>query len=96
MCINALVVGLLMNRTPAQVRMVMIDPKRVELTPYAGIPHLYTEPVVEPDRAIVILRSLVQEMMERFRLLESAGVRNIAAFNAKSFREDAVLADPGR
>ena len=83
-CINALVVGLLMNRTPEQVRMVMIDPKRVELTPYAGIPHLYTEPVVEPERAIVILRSLVQEMMERFRLLESAGVRNIAAFNAKS------------
>ena len=83
-CINALIVGLLMNRTPEQVRMVMIDPKRVELTPYAGIPHLYTEPVVEPDRAIVILRSLVQEMMERFRLLESAGVRNIATFNAKA------------
>ena len=83
-CMNALIVGLLMNRTPEQVRMVMIDPKRVELTPYAGIPHLYTEPVVEPDRAIVILRSLVQEMMERFRILESAGVRNISAFNAKS------------
>ena len=83
-CMNALIVGLLMNRTPEQVRMVMIDPKRVELTPYAGIPHLYTEPVVEPERAIVILRSLVQEMMERFRILESAGVRNITAFNAKS------------
>ena len=83
-CMNALIVGLLMNRTPEQVRMVMIDPKRVELTPYAGIPHLYTEPVVEPDRAIVILRSLVQEMMERFRILESAGVRNISAFNNKS------------
>ncbi len=83
-CMNALIVGLLMNRTPEQVRMVMIDPKRVELTPYAGIPHLYTEPVVEPERAIVILRSLVQEMMERFRILESAGVRNIAAFNTKS------------
>ena len=83
-CMNALIVGLLMNRTPEQVRMVMIDPKRVELTPYAGIPHLYTEPVVEPERAIVILRSLVQEMMERFRILESAGVRNISAFNAKS------------
>ncbi len=83
-CMNALIVGLLMNRTPEQVRMVMIDPKRVELTPYAGIPHLYTEPVVEPERAIVILRSLVQEMMERFRILESAGVRNISAFNTKS------------
>ena len=83
-CMNALIVGLLMNRTPEQVRMVMIDPKRVELTPYAGIPHLYTEPVVEPERAIVILRSLVQEMMERFRILESAGVRNISSFNAKS------------
>ncbi len=83
-CINALIVGLLMSRTPEQLRMVMIDPKRVELTPYAGIPHLYTEPVVEPERAIVILRSLVQEMMGRFQQLQSAGVRNIATFNEKS------------
>ncbi len=83
-CINTLIVGLLMTRTPEQVRMVMIDPKRVELTPYAGIPHLYTEPVVEAERAIVILRSLVQEMMDRFQQLQSAGVRNIASFNQKS------------
>src|SRR5690606_6511191 len=54
-CMNAIITGLIMSRTPAQVRMVMIDPKRVELTPYAGIPHLYTPVVVESDRAVATL-----------------------------------------
>lgn len=80
-CMNTIATGLLMNKTPEQVRIVMIDPKRVELTPYTGVPHLYAPPVVEPDVAVGILKALVEEMSDRFKVLESAGVRNIVAYN---------------
>lgn len=83
-CMNAIITGLLMSRSPAQTRMVMIDPKRVELTPYAGIPHLYTDVVVEADRAVATLKALIAEMMGRFRVLEKAGVKNIVSFNERS------------
>jgi DNA segregation ATPase FtsK/SpoIIIE-like protein len=83
-CMNAIITGLIMSKTPLEVRLVMIDPKRVELTPYQGIPHLYTPVVVEADRAIIVLKSLVDEMMGRFRQLEKAGVKNIAAYNDKA------------
>ncbi|MBT4074413.1 MAG: DNA translocase FtsK [Chloroflexi bacterium] len=80
-CMNTIATGLLMNKTPEEVRIVMIDPKRVELTPYTGVPHLYAPPVVEPDVAVGILKALVEEMSDRFKVLESAGVRNIVAYN---------------
>lgn len=83
-CINTIVTGLLLCRNPMQVRMVMIDPKRVELTPYQGIPHLYSPVVVEPNRALAVLKALTREMMERFAKLESAGVKNISHFNSRS------------
>ena len=83
-CINTIVTGLLLCRNPMQVRMVMIDPKRVELTPYQGIPHLYSPVVVEPTRALAVLKALTREMMERFAKLESAGVKNITHFNSRS------------
>lgn len=83
-CMNAIITGLLLTRTPYQVRLIMIDPKRVELTPYSGIPHLYTPVVVEPTRAVPILKALIKVMMERYRTLEQAGAKNIAAFNQKS------------
>ncbi len=83
-CMNTIATGLLMNRTPEQVRIVMIDPKRVELTPYTGVPHLYAPPVVEPDVAVGILKALVEEMSERFKVLERAGVRNIVAYNEQA------------
>ena len=83
-CMNAVITGLLMTLNPTQVRMIMLDPKRVELTPYQGIPHLYNPVVVETERAIIILKSLVSEMMERFKLLEEAGVKNISSYNAKT------------
>ena len=83
-CMNAIITGLLMTLNPTQVRMIMLDPKRVELTPYQGVPHLYNPVVVETERAIIILKSLVSEMMERFKLLEEAGVKNISSYNAKT------------
>mgnify|MGYP006151208015 CR=1 FL=1 len=83
-CMNTIATGLLMSRTPEQVRIVMIDPKRVELTPYTGVPHLYAPPVVEPDVAVGILKAAVEEMSDRFKVLESAGVRNIIAYNEQA------------
>lgn len=83
-CMNAIISGLIMTKTPLELRLIMIDPKRVELTPYQGIPHLYHPVIVEADRAVVVLRSLVDEMMGRFRQLEQAGVKNISSYNEKS------------
>ena len=81
---NTIVTGLLLTRTPVDLRMVMIDPKRVELTPYQGIPHLYTPVIVDPERAVKALKALVKEMMDRFSTLEAAGVKNIISYNEKS------------
>ena len=83
-CMNTIVTGLLMTRTPVELRMVMIDPKRVELTPYQGIPHLYAPVIVDPERAVKALKALVKEMMDRFSTLEAAGVKNITSYNDKS------------
>ena len=83
-CMNAIITGLIMTKTPLALRLIMIDPKRVELTPYQGIPHLYHPVVVEADRAVIVLKSLVDEMMGRFRQLEKASVKNIASYNEKS------------
>jgi len=83
-CINALLSGLLMVRTPADLRLLLIDPKRVELTPYDGIPHLYVPTVVEPDRTVTVLKAIANEMMRRFKVLESAGAKNIVSFNEKA------------
>jgi S-DNA-T family DNA segregation ATPase FtsK/SpoIIIE len=82
-CMNAIITGLILTKTPLDVRLIMIDPKRVELTPYQGIPHLYHPVIVESARAVIVLRSLVDEMMGRFRQLENAGVKNIASYNEK-------------
>ena len=83
-CMNSIITGLIMTKTPDDLRIVMIDPKRVELTPYEGIPHLYTPVVVEADQAVIVLKSLVKEMMDRFKILENFGVKNILTFNKKS------------
>ena len=83
-CMNSIITGLLLFRTPAEVRLVLIDPKRVELTPYTGVPHLLIPPIVESDVAVNALKGLVTEMMERFQLLEKAGAKNIATYNEKS------------
>ncbi len=83
-CMNTIVSGLLLCRTPLEVRMVMIDPKRVELTPYQGVPHLYTPVVVEAERAVAVLKALTREMMDRFATLESAGVKNISTYNDRA------------
>ena len=82
--INSIIAGMITTKTPEEVRMILIDPKRVELTPYGKIPHLYTEEViVDTDKAVEVLSSTVTEMMNRFKILEKVGVKNISDFNKK-------------
>jgi DNA segregation ATPase FtsK/SpoIIIE-like protein len=83
-CINTLICSLLVQATPAQLRMVMIDPKRVELQGYNGLPHLAVPVIVESHQAAAALRWAVSEMERRYRLLAHEGVRNIAVFNERA------------
>ncbi|MCX6785835.1 MAG: DNA translocase FtsK 4TM domain-containing protein [Candidatus Komeilibacteria bacterium] len=81
-CINNVIISLLYQYSPDQLKMIIVDPKKVELTNYNGIPHLLTPVITEVDKTINALRWTVREMDERFRLLNLAGKRNIDAYNA--------------
>ncbi len=80
-CLNVLVTSLLMRNPPERVRLILIDPKRVELTHYEGAPHLITPVVTHPKRASEALAWAVREMELRLETLALAGMRNIAAYN---------------
>jgi S-DNA-T family DNA segregation ATPase FtsK/SpoIIIE len=80
-CLNVLVTSLLMRNRPDRVRVILIDPKRVEMTNYEGVPHLITPVVTHPKRASEALAWAVREMELRLETLALAGVRNIAAYN---------------
>lgn len=82
-CINSVVASLLLTKTPDQLRIMMVDPKRVELTPFNKIPHLVTPVIVEVDEVNSALRALMREMMRRYQQMEEIGARNIAGYNAK-------------
>ena len=81
--INTVISCLLMEKTPEDIRLLLVDPKRVELTPYNGIPHLLTPVVTETDQVVGLLKGLIREMSDRYRRMEDIGVRNIEAFNKK-------------
>lgn len=81
--INAMIMSILMRATPDEVRFIMIDPKRVEFTPYNGIPHLYVPVVTEPKEAASALSWGVAEMERRLKVFSKIGVRNITQYNAK-------------
>ncbi len=81
--VNAMIMSILMRATPDEVRFIMIDPKRVEFTPYNGIPHLYTPVVTEPKEAASALAWGVAEMERRLKLMSEIAARNIAEYNAK-------------
>lgn len=82
--INGMIMSILMRATPAEVRMIMIDPKRVEFTPYNGIPHLYVPVVTESREAASALSWAVAEMERRLKLFSKIGARNIGQYNAKA------------
>jgi S-DNA-T family DNA segregation ATPase FtsK/SpoIIIE len=82
-CMNGIIASLIAHQSPDRLRMLLVDPKRVELTPYNGIPHLVTPVVTDPDKVVRLLRGAIAEMGRRYKLLEEAGVRNIASYNRK-------------
>ncbi len=81
-CINSLILSLLYKSTPDEVRLIMIDPKMVELGVYNGIPHLYVPVVTDPKKAAGALQWAVVEMLKRYRLFSEIGVRDLAGYNA--------------
>ncbi|MEY2468165.1 MAG: segregation ATPase FtsK/SpoIIIE, family [Actinomycetota bacterium] len=93
-CINSLITSILVRSTPDQVRMILIDPKRVELGQYNGLPHLLTQVVVNPKRAANALSWAVKEMERRYELLYEVGVRDITGYNTAFDRGD-LKPEPG-
>ena len=84
-CVNALITSLLYQNSPSELKFIMVDPKRVELTSYNGIPHLLTPVITDPDKAINSLKWSISEMENRYDLLSQLGARNIESYN-KSVR----------
>lgn len=83
-CINTFLASLLFRASPAEVKLILVDPKRVELTGYNNIPHLLTPVIVEPEKVISALRWILAEMDRRYKLFAEAGVRNIDGYNEMS------------
>ncbi len=81
--INTMILSLLYRMTPQECRLIMIDPKMLELSVYDGIPHLLTPVVTDPKKAVVALKWTVREMEDRYRKMSKVGVRNIEGFNAR-------------
>ncbi|MDQ4036913.1 MAG: DNA translocase FtsK [Actinomycetota bacterium] len=92
--INALLASLLLRATPAQLQMILIDPKMVELTPYDGVPHLITPIITDPKKAATSLVWLVEEMEQRYLDMRASGVRHIDEFNRR-VGSGKITAPPG-
>jgi len=80
-CLNSIICCLLLHNTPNDIRFIMVDPKRVELTPFNSIPHLATPVIVDTNKALTTLRGLNKEMDNRYQMLAKVGARNIEAYN---------------
>jgi len=83
-CINAFLTSLLFRAAPTEIKLILVDPKRAELTRYNGIPHLLSPVIVEPEKVISALRWLMAEMDRRYKLFAQAGARNIDSYNEMS------------
>ncbi len=86
-CINALLLSLIYQNTPQDLKLILVDPKRVELTLYNGIAHLLTPVIVDPDKTVSALKWAVAEMERRYHVLSQAGKRNITEYNQAKTKE---------
>jgi len=86
-CLNSIIASLLMNNTPDELQFIMIDPKRVELIAFSGVPHLMTPVIIEKEKAVEMLKWGSQEMDNRYRKLALAGAHNIEGYNTSSKAE---------
>ncbi len=90
-CMNTFLTALLFQNAPDQLKFILIDPKRVELMPYDGIPHLLTPVITESEKALQALRWAVAEMGRRLHRFSESGCRNIEEYNAKQLEQETVL-----
>ncbi len=87
-CINTVIMSILMNARPDEIKLVMIDPKKVELTPYTNLPHMIAPVITEAHGAYAALSWLVKEMQTRYDILKQLGLRNITAFNNRTINQE--------
>ncbi|MCE5319134.1 MAG: DNA translocase FtsK [Parachlamydia sp.] len=87
-CINTIIMSILLNARPDEIKMIMVDPKKVELTPYSRLPHMLAPVITEPQGARAALNWMVKEMENRYELLKLMGVRNIDGFNTRTINKE--------
>lgn len=87
-CINTIIMSILLNSRPDEIKLLMVDPKKVELTAYSKLPHMLAPVITEPRDACSALNWLVREMEKRYEILKQIGVRNIDAFNTRKINQE--------
>lgn len=92
-CINSVIISILMRSKPDEVKLVLVDPKKVELSGYNGIPHLLTPVVTDPKKANIALKKIVVEMERRYEVFSETNVKNIAGYNAYIDKENKKRSD---
>ena len=92
-CINTIICSILMRAKPDEVKLILVDPKKVELSSYNGVPHLLAPVVTDPKKAANVLREVVSEMERRYDLFASANVRNIEGYNVYANNKNSNLED---
>ncbi|MBR3897901.1 MAG: DUF87 domain-containing protein [Bacilli bacterium] len=92
-CINSMISSILMRTKPDEVKLVLVDPKKVELSMYNGVPHLLTPVVTDPKKANIVLQKIVKMMEDRYDLFENSKTKNIAGYNAYIEKKNEDLPD---
>ncbi|MDA8773978.1 DNA translocase FtsK [Chlamydiia bacterium] len=87
-CINTIIMSILLTSSPEDVRLIMVDPKKVELTPYTSLPHMIAPVITDSNEAVDALKWLVVEMESRYEVLKQVGFRNIESFNNRDIDDD--------
>jgi len=94
-CMNSILSGLLVSRTPAELRMILVDPKIVEFTPFNNLPHLVVPVITDSKKVAIGLRWAINEMEKRYKLFAKVGVRNIEGYNSREVATQGDLFGPG-